>query len=252
MRLQRVPPDRPADGEPGEAIGRRRNGQPAPDCGVVGPAAQHEAPGVGVRGSHRLGDARGVLEGLRPLDLPQCRPEPVSGDLVNGRNGEPRPGLAVEPALVVGYRGELGGFRRHQELEHEPLRPAVEPVRELAQPTPLPRVHRRIPAGVVADQDLHIVRVVGVDNALGVAIAEVAEFGLAALLDGHGDLHAGCLRLGHEPATVFVVDEQHRTIGGDLGRRCDERVGDDSLGRDHGRVLLGRGLPGQVHEVAPQ
>ena len=74
--------------------------------------------------------------------------------------------------------------------------------------------------------------------------ADVTQFPLAALLDGHRDPDAAGLRLRRDAAAVFVVDEEHDAAGVDLRRRGEKRVDNDSLGRDHRRVLLGRRVSG--------
>ena len=82
--------------------------------------------------------------------------------------------------------------------------------------------------------------------------ADVTQFPLAAHLDGHGDPDAVGSRFRHEAAAVFVVDEKHDAAGVDLRRCGEKRVDNDPLGRDHRRVLLGRRICGQGHEVTPE
>src|SRR4051794_24918053 len=66
--LERVPPDRSADGEAGVAVDRSPLAQPVLDLGVVGAAAEdHADHAVAAVLAAGLGDAPAILLGVDPL-----------------------------------------------------------------------------------------------------------------------------------------------------------------------------------------
>src|SRR6266849_2450843 len=247
---QRLPEDRPPDGEaaePGDGGGRR---QPLAHLLVVFAPSEDDAPHVGpataARGGHNL---LAVLPPLESFDLPDVGLDLRILKLLDRLGHQPGTELPIVGLRIPLEPVELGLFRGHEQLEHEPASAvAAQVLGESLQPLRLPPVQRRIALRIVAHEHLAKGWLKGLDVLSEVLAVLEVELVLPALLGGTSEHVALRRRIAKDGSTELLIHEDARLVlgyaGGDGG---PETVVDHLLGGGDLRGLLGaqRALPAE-------
>src|SRR5437899_10655250 len=166
-------------------------------------AADAGAAGAPCRSDH----GRAVLRAIEALDLPDVGLDPRILERVDRVDHVARPARPVVRALVAVELFELRLLRWHEELEHELPPRAVQVLGQVAQPSRLAVVHRRVALRVVAHEDLAEGGRERLDVAcIVVAVLEV-ELVLAGLLRRGGGEKAPRPGVAEDSGAELLVDE---------------------------------------------
>src|SRR6266852_1933285 len=231
----------------GDGGGRR---QPLAHLLVVFAPSEDDAPHVGpataARGGHNL---LAVLPPLESFDLPDVGLDLRILKLLDRLGHQPGTELPIVGLRIPLEPVELGLFRGHEQLEHEPASAvAAQVLGESLQPLRLPPVQRRIALRIVAHEHLAKGWLKGLDVLSEVLAVLEVELVLPALLGGTSEHVALRRRIAKDGSTELLIHEDARLVlgyaGGDGG---PETVVDHLLGGGDLRGLLGaqRALPAE-------
>jgi hypothetical protein len=208
VRLERRPPDGPADRETLVSGHASSGPQPGIDRRVVGAATEHDAadpvapPDPALRHDLRAPDR--IVDAL---DLPNVGLDARLLQLGDGEAHQVGPHLGVVAPGVPPDALELVRFCRHQQLEQETTTRAVEPLRQLREPRRLASVHGAVAFGVVSHEHLRERRVERLDVRRELRAVLEVELVLPRLLRRHREDHARAFRVTRDLGAELLVDQ---------------------------------------------
>src|SRR5438445_283218 len=183
---QRSLPDRPPDGKSDEARHAGLLLQPVLELRLGCPAAEDDANDIlAAAASGFLGYPPIILAPIQAFDLPDVRLDTGGLRLHDGANRQLRPHFQVVKVAVPADLLQLGGLRRHQQLEQKSAVMFAQPARQSGQPLKLSPVHSRVAVGVVAHKYFGVGRIESFDVLAKIDSIFEVEFVLTTLLDRH-------------------------------------------------------------------
>src|ERR687894_1890097 len=208
VALERVPPDRPSDGEADVAGNAGPLSQPVIDRRVVGAPTQHHAhDAIAAVRANESRDRLTATAIVDTFDLPHVGLHTCGSKLFYRPHHQARPQLTVVAIRVTSHGIELPGLRRHQQLEEILASALVQPLAQGAESFTLPFVHPLIPLGVPAHEHLGERGVEGLDVGAEVVPVLEVELVLSALLDRHGQDETVALCSSRRLGAELLVDQ---------------------------------------------